>query len=117
MNPSNQSQMDVRGIDEPQDQRPGVPMELTPEPMGNAHWLVPERQPPQDDVLKDIDHETLTATFGTEHPPHGLSGILRRAAYTIPDYYARRWLLLILADRVDAVELWVMGVFKRSNSN
>ena len=31
----------------------------------------------------EIDH--LTPVFGTAQPPRGLSGVLRRAAYGIPD--------------------------------
>lgn len=84
--------------------RPGHPMEHSPEPIANAHWLVPEQQIPRGKVLMDVNRDRLTATFGAEHPPRGLSGALRSTAYTIPDYRVRHWMLLILADRVDALE-------------
>lgn len=103
-----------RGIDQAKERRPGVPMEHAPEPVANAHWITPEMQPAHDEVLRDVQHETLTATFGTSCPPHGLSGVLRRAAYRMPDYHARRWLLLVFADRVDAIESTIVGAFKRS---
>ena len=53
-----------------------------------------------------MNPETLprTPVFGTAQPPRGLSGRLRRAAYGIPDHFARHWMLLILADRVDVLE-------------
>lgn len=37
-------------------------------------------------------------------PLHGISGMLRRAAYRAPDWKPRKWLTLMLADRVDALE-------------
>jgi hypothetical protein len=42
--------------------------------------------------------------YGTAVPPRGLSGVIRRIAYGVPDYKARRWALLLLADRVDVIE-------------
>jgi hypothetical protein len=92
--------------------RPGHPMEREPEPIANAHWLKPDRQPPQAGVLMDPSRTELTATFGTEHPPRGVSGMLRRAAYKLPDYRARRWALLIFADRVDALEAKLVRTLK-----
>jgi hypothetical protein len=37
-------------------------------------------------------------------PPRGLSGVVRRAAYAIPEHQVRHWALLILADRLDFLE-------------
>jgi threonine dehydrogenase-like Zn-dependent dehydrogenase len=45
-----------------------------------------------------------TLVFGTAQPPHGLSGLVRRTAYRIPEHRARRWALLLLADRLDILE-------------
>ena len=47
---------------------------------------------------------SLTPVHSTAIPPRGLSGLLRRVAYGIPEYRARRWALLMLADRVDVIE-------------
>ena len=50
-------------------------------------------------------HGTLTPVFGTAQPPTGLSGALRRLSYArYSEGRAAHWLLLMLADRVDAVE-------------
>jgi hypothetical protein len=91
-------------VDAPIARRPGHPQERQPEPVANAHWIVPDRQRTDAKVLKGYERDQLTATFGTAHPPRGISGMIRRAAYEIPDYRVRHWLLLIFADRVDAVE-------------
>src|SRR5579859_14753 len=94
----------ARAIDLPPDRRPGVPAQRQPEPVGNAHWSTPERQPPRANVTIDAQRGEATATFGTGQPPRGLSGMMRRAAYRVPDYEPKRWALLLFADRVDALE-------------
>jgi hypothetical protein len=45
-----------------------------------------------------------TPVFGTAQPYRGISGMLRRAAYDVPEHYARHWMLLLLADKVDVRE-------------
>jgi len=92
-----------RAIDADKARRPGNPMEHEPAPVANAHWLEPDQQPAVPGLLIDPDRK-LTATFGTQHPPRGLSGMLRRAAYRVPDYRVRRWAMLILADRIEGLE-------------
>lgn len=94
----------TRAVDLPEGRRPGVPARAEPRPVGSAHWLTPEHQVSASDVTMDAQREEPTATFGTGQPPRGLSGVMRRAAYRIPDYEARRWALLLAADRVDALE-------------
>ncbi|HEY8368524.1 MAG TPA: hypothetical protein VIM86_04340, partial [Thermodesulfobacteriota bacterium] len=81
--------------------RPGVPLARTPAPVGEAHWDEPERQAPQPHLVR-MELGRLTPVFGTAQPPRGLSGAIRRAAYRIPEHRARRWLLLLAADRVEA---------------
>lgn len=73
-----------RGVDRDPGARPGVPMERAPRPVGRAREMPPAR--------------------GTAQPLRGMSGVLRRAAYRIPEHEARHWALLLFADRVDAVE-------------
>jgi len=95
---------EAKGIDLPMERRPGVPMQRMPERVGSAHWMVPEKQVPPPGLTFDAQRGEPTATFGTGQPPRGLSGVMRRAAYRIPDYEPRRWAMLLLADRVDAME-------------
>ena len=94
------------GVDlDPQD-RPAVPRELSPDPRRNgAHWEFPDRQPENWPRERSIEHAFLTPVFGTSCPPRGLSGVIRKLAYArYSEGRAAHWLLLLGADRVDAVE-------------
>jgi hypothetical protein len=85
-------------------QRPGIPQEREPaQPLANAHWLEPDRQVSSVKPLIGNGMQ-LTPVFSTAIPARGLSGALRRVAYQVPDYKARRWLLLMVADRIDVLE-------------
>lgn len=53
---------------------------------------------------KREDLAQLTPVFGTAEPPSGLSGVLRRLAYRIPDHRASHWAALLIADRIDVLE-------------
>src|SRR5919202_4760804 len=93
------------GVDLDPKDRPSVPREqLDPEGTG-AHWDFPERQPETWPRERSIEHEMLTPVFGTSCPPKGLSGAIRRFSYArFSEGRAAHWLLLVLADRVDATE-------------
>ncbi len=72
------------GVDRKPESRPGYP-------------LYKEYRAPHDTLQGESPaRETV--------PLKGLSGILRRAAYRAPDWKARRWILLMVADRIDALE-------------
>ncbi|HSH44258.1 MAG TPA: hypothetical protein VK966_00245 [Longimicrobiales bacterium] len=89
-------------VDSP-DARPGVPMTARPSPAEGATWQRPAYQAGGEDHLHRAGHE-LTPVWGSAQPPHGLSGLMRRVAYRIPEHFARHWLLLLVADRVDVLE-------------
>ena len=61
-------------------------------------------QPVDEEVLKSVERKNVSAVFGTPEPPSGLSGMIRRQAYKYPENQYKRWLPLVLADRVDVVE-------------
>jgi hypothetical protein len=83
--------------------RPAVPKLKAIET--GAHWDFPERQPEKWPRERSIEHAMLTPVFGTSAPPRGLSGAIRKYSYARhSETKAAHWLLLILADRVDAVE-------------
>jgi hypothetical protein len=86
---------------EPRD-RPGVPM--IPEALVPVGRGEPARQEADVPVLVSVDVGELTPVFSTAVPPRGLSGLMRRRAYEIPEHKAKRWLVLLLADRVDVWE-------------
>jgi len=94
------------GADRDPRDRPSVPRELHLEPRENgAHWEFPERQPETWPRERSIEHAFLTPVFGTSCPPRGLSGVIRRLAYArYSEGRAAHWLLLLGADRVDAIE-------------
>lgn len=85
--------------------RPSWPMESdAPEPTG-AHWDFPDRQRDRGDRERSIEHAMLPPVYGTAQPLHGASGLIRRRAYRwFGEGKNIRWLLLVLGDRVDAVE-------------
>src|SRR4029079_7351599 len=63
-----------------------------------------DRQQTDAEVLVGVDVGHLTPVFGTMQPPRGLSGLIRRAGYRVPEHKAGRWMLLLLGDRVDVWE-------------
>ena len=83
--------------------RPSHPkLRYAPEETG-AHWQFPERQPEKWPRERSVEHRFLTPVFGTAQPPKGLSGMIRRFSYArYSEGRAAHWLLLVLADRVDA---------------
>ena len=93
------------GVDLDPADRPSVPkLQLDPDRSG-AHWDFPERQPELWPRERSIEHAFLTPVFGTSTPPKGLSGVMRKHAYRrYSEARAAHWLLLLAADRVDAVE-------------
>ncbi len=64
----------------------------------------PAQQPSTVRVFKHALRAEVTPVFGTDAPPRGLSGVLRRWAYAIPEHKARHTMALMLADRVDVLE-------------
>ncbi|MEH0934664.1 hypothetical protein [Micromonospora psammae] len=98
--------------------RPSVPRERFDPDLNGAHWRFPERQPEKWPRERSIEHQFLTPVFGTSCPPKGLSGVLRRYAYrTYSEARAAHWLLLLAADRVDAVESTLGSFLTRRPDN
>jgi hypothetical protein len=91
------------GVDLDPADRPAVPRERFDPALTGAH--APEQQPEHRPRERSIEHGRLTPVFGTSSPTRGVSGVLRRHAYRrYSEARAAHWLLLIGADRVDAVE-------------
>jgi hypothetical protein len=85
--------------------RPSVPRERFDLTATGAHWVFPEQQEEKWPRERSIEHEILTPVFGTSSPPKGLSGVMRKYAYRrFSEARAAHWLLLLAADRVDAIE-------------
>ncbi|MEY2399617.1 MAG: hypothetical protein QOJ00_2791 [Actinomycetota bacterium] len=93
------------GVDLDPKDRPSYPREQEPAGHTGAHWEFPERQVEKWPRERSIEHGTLPPVFGTSCPPRGLSGVIRKFAYRrYSEARAAHWLLLVGADRVDAVE-------------
>ena len=85
--------------------RPSVPRERYALEETGAHWTFPESQPELSPRERSVEHAMLTPVFGTAVPLKGLSGAIRRFSYDrFSEGRAAHWLMLIAADRVDAVE-------------
>ena len=92
------------GADLDRKNRPGYPMERTPQRYVTPHEGKLPQQPENVEVLVSTERPGITPIFGTVQPPTGLSGAIRRVAYKWSENDLRRWLLLIAADRVNVVE-------------
>ena len=93
------------GVDLDPADRPSVPREVFDPASTGAHWDFPERQEEKWPRERSIEHKFLTPVFGTSCPPRALSGVMRKFAYKrYSEARAAHWLILLAADRVDAVE-------------
>ena len=85
--------------------RPSFPKLQFQEDLTGARWEFPERQPEKWPRERSIEHKFLTPVFGTAQPPTGVSGAIRKLSYRrYSEGRLAHWMLLILADRVDAWE-------------
>ena len=82
--------------------RPSATVEMVAET--GAHWDFPERQPETFPREKSTEHRFLTPVFGTAQPLKGLSGMIKRHAYTYSEGRLAHWMLLMIGDRVDVLE-------------
>ncbi len=93
---------DYWGVDLEPSRRPGVPMMRDPQPWPNTRFP-PEPQRGESAVpMHGRPNKTMPPVFGTSVPLRGLSGVVRRLAYRLPDHYPSHWLLMLLGDRVDS---------------
>ena len=91
------------GVDLDPADRPSSPkLKYAPESTG-AHWDFPERQPEKEPRERSVEHAFVTPVFGTAQPARGVSGAIRKFSYArYSEGRLGHWVLLILADRVDA---------------
>jgi hypothetical protein len=94
----------VVGADLPSEERPGVPMEHAARPLTPTAPDQFEHMRPRRGLTHRKELRSMTPVFGTAQPLHGLSGLVRRMAYSTNETRARHWMLLLVADRVDVLE-------------
>ncbi len=105
------------GVDLDYDERTSVPMEDFDPGATGAHWTFPERQPERWPRERSPEHAMVTPVFGTACPPRGISGAIRRYAYTLGEGKSSHWLLLMAADRVDVLESSIESALKGHPDN
>lgn len=93
-----------RAVDLAARERPGVPMEHAPHALTAAAPRHLEQQRQGRGQVRRVGLRQMTPVFGTGQPLSGLSGLVRRLAYSIRETKARHWMILLLADRVDVLE-------------
>ena len=93
-----------RGLDLLAHERPFVGIEHAPQALTQAAPQHLEQQRLRRGQVKRVGLKRMTPVFGTGQPLRGVSGLVRRLAYSIRETKARHWMMLLLADRVDVLE-------------
>jgi len=105
------------GLDLNYDERTAVPMEDFDPGATGAHWDFPERQPEKWPREMSPEHGMLPPVFGTACPPRGISGAIRKYAYTLGEGKTSHWMLLMAADRIDVIESSVEAAVRGEPDN
>jgi hypothetical protein len=111
MESTNEQYKDIPGwgMDADPENEPTYPMKNW---TGNDHQRLnyerAEQQPETVEILMSLERPEITRVFGTSVPPSGVSGMIRRYAFSHSEDRYRHWLPLILADRINMVE----GIFE-----
>ncbi|MHB8285697.1 MAG: hypothetical protein ACYDD1_13595 [Caulobacteraceae bacterium] len=93
------------GVDADPNNDPTWPMrDRSRDDSPGMNWTPPARQPQSVEVLQSIEYNRRPAVFGEAAPPSGLSGWVRRAAFTFSESRWTHWLMLMAADRINVVE-------------
>lgn len=93
------------GIDADPENEPTYPIKkYTGDDHKRMGWERPELQQSSVEILHSNERTGLSAVFGTTVPPAGLSGAIRRFAFTFSESAYGHWLPLLLADRIQVIE-------------
>ncbi|WP_205412210.1 hypothetical protein [Sphingomonas crusticola] len=93
------------GVDADPENDPTYPMrDQSSEGNLKSSWTPPQMQETQVEILQSIEYIRRPAVAGTSTPPSGISGIIRRAAFTYSESHWFHWLMLMGADRINVVE-------------
>lgn len=112
------SQIKGWGVDMDPKNDPTYPMKKrTDEEQFGYTWERPTQQDITVEVLKSVERPNITAVFGTAAPPSGLSGMIKRMAYKYSESDYRRWLPIVLADRIGVFEGIIEDLMKGTIPN
>ncbi|HEU4521953.1 MAG TPA: hypothetical protein VFT12_08125 [Thermoanaerobaculia bacterium] len=109
--PADYREINGWGVDLDPAVRPAVPREF-PSNVKTARGDVKHWQQPTTKILVTNEQPGLTPVFGESAPLHGLSGRLREYAYQYGEGTNRRWMTLMMADRVDIAESMLMDALR-----
>jgi hypothetical protein len=89
------------GIDLDPARRPGRLRTRDLKPFPNTSYP-PEQQEGEPAAPRhNRPNKPMTPVFGTATPLRGVSGAVKRLAYSLPDHAPSHWLLMLLGDRVE----------------
>ncbi len=103
----NEKYKDIKGwgIDTDLENEPNYPIKkYNGDDHKRLNWERPPLQPVMGEILKSVEHPRMPAVFGTQNPPAGLSGAVRRIAFKYDESEYGHWLNLLLADRINVIE-------------
>jgi hypothetical protein len=93
------------GMDADPENEPTYPMKnYTGDDHNRINYERSELQPQTVEILMSNERPAITRVFGTSAPPSGLSGMIRRYAFSHSEDRYRHWIPLILADRINVYE-------------
>ena len=93
------------GVDADTENDPTYPYRDRSEDEGLTNkWERPTQQRSDVEILHSVEHVRTPAVFGTAVPPSGISGMIRRGAFSWSESNWMHWLLLMGADRINVVE-------------
>lgn len=93
------------GVDADPKNEPTYPMKkYTGDDHQRINYARPPLQPETIEVLHSNERPSVSAVFGMGPEPTGFSGQIRRYAFEYSEGRWTHWLLLLMADRVNAVE-------------
>jgi hypothetical protein len=93
------------GMDADPENEPTYPMKnWTGDDHQRLNYERAEQQPETVEILMSLERPEITRVFGTSVPPSGISGMIRRYAFSHSEDRYRHWIPLILADRINMVE-------------
>ncbi|MCX2481577.1 hypothetical protein OQY15_20925 [Pedobacter sp. MC2016-15] len=93
------------GMDADPENEPTYPMKTwTGDDHNRINYERADQQPIDLEILLSTERPAPTRVFGNTVPPSGLSGVIRRYAFSHSEDRYRHWIPLILADRINMVE-------------
>src|SRR4051794_19405761 len=95
------------GVDLDPARRPGYSSLRGIQPWPNSRPVITRQAKTVPVFMHGRSNKSFPPVFGTDCPPHGLSGLVRKLAYSYPDHLARHWLMLLASDRIDSAEYHV----------